>query len=122
MNDNTEVRDELARLAGWRFVQSTDTAAFPHWVNDDGSPCLDAESEYVHPIPNTLDEAAKLHSDWGWNEVVFAPGGRRATASAYRKSTTGMRTSGFQLDEKAARFCVRLAVEKIEHERRGGQP
>lgn len=109
MNENTEVRDELAGLAGW-IRYSTGG-----WRNVDGRFSFD-------PIPNTLDEAAKLHSDWGWNEVVFAPGGRRATASAYRKSTTGMRTSGFQLDEKAARFCVRLAVEKIEHERRGGQP
>ncbi len=115
MNDNTEVRDELARLAFWCKPDPERGRRF--WYNE-----KTAQHSADHPIPNTLDEASKLHPDWGWNEVVFAAGGSRATASAYRKSTPGMQTSGFQFDEKAARFCVRLGVEKIEHERRGGQP
>jgi hypothetical protein len=111
VNDNTEVRDELARLAYWRKPDPERGRLY--WSND-----KTAQHSETHPIPNTLDEAATLHSDWGWNEVVFAAGGSRATASAYRKSAPGMQTSGFRVDEKAARFHVRLAIEKIEHERK----
>jgi hypothetical protein len=115
VNENTEVRDELARLAGWRFVQFTSTASFPHWIvaDDDEYPCLDAEGEYVHPIPNTLDEAAKIGGDWMVRVYVNQHG--VTIAHATNDDAVFERTGDTEL---AARFALRLAVEKIEHERK----
>lgn len=104
MNENTAVRDELARLAGWENHPEYG------WCH--------ADEQYIdgrpHPIPNTLDAAATLPEGWeafknqthGW-WARFRVGELHIPV---RKTNTG--------DEKADRFALRLAVEKIEHERK----
>jgi hypothetical protein len=107
VNENTEVRDELARLAGWKRIGSV-------WVH--GEEQVEVED---HPIPNTLDHAAKLPEGWGWDYMAMEADGMWY-ARAYRPGETLVTMRG--PTELAARFALRLAVEKIEHERRGGQP
>lgn len=61
-----ELRDWHAREDGWLFGK-TETCTFDHWHNADGEPYLDAESEYVHPYPPTLDGAASaMPEGWTW--------------------------------------------------------
>jgi len=122
VNDNTEVRDELARLAGYEKRECENRTGigspiYCAWFKN-GMPDGDIFNGYRdHPIPNTLDELLRLPPGWAW----------------YRNQTHGLyaikedrshlpvrvgNSGDIMLD--AAR--LRLAVEKIEHERKGGQP
>lgn len=71
MKDETNrvLRDELAGLMpqGWTQIDSSANVTFSHWVDKNGDPCLDAECEFVHPIPNDLTTAAACLPDgWYW--------------------------------------------------------
>ena len=116
MNDNTEVRDALARLAFWCKPDPERGRRF--WYNE-----KTAKHSADHPIPNTLDEAAKLPEGWFWSALHDRSNGDFRVAAchigkAIRHEVVGM----WKPSEKTARFETRLGVEKIEHERRGGQP
>jgi len=64
-----ELQDWHARHDGWMFGK-TRTCTFDHWHNADGEPHLDAESEYVHPYPPTLDGAASaMPEGWQWTRT-----------------------------------------------------
>ncbi len=110
MNDNTEVRDELARLAGWRNIAGIG------WCHPNVS-----DDVIQHPIPNTLDEAAKLPEGWAWFvRHCRIPRGEWEAQAVW---LDGVREDaiGYGDTEKEARFSVRLAVEKIEHERKASR-
>ncbi len=124
MNDNTEVRDELARLAGWT---KTTPAMCDHqpvpigsqWHRSTGSGSPGSLTWCIHPIPNTLDEASKLPQGWFWSSI-HDRSDRFCRAAASRISNGIAHEVGgmWKPSEKTARFETRLAVEKIEHERR----
>ena len=131
MNENTKVRDELARLAGFeeRRCQNKTGIGSPFYYSwfKDGKPDSDYSNGYrPHPIPNTLDEAAKLPEGWWyWVNYHGRTDGLKA-GEAIREAVCceavpkhGIRRVRVEADtELAARFALRLAVEKIEHERR----
>lgn len=107
MNDNTEVRDELARLAGWKRIGSV-------WVHAEEQ--VEVED---HPVPNTLDHAAKLPEGWVWDCISRSANGAWYAMAWGSSGEIGCRKQGMQgTTELTARFALRLAVEKIEHERK----
>jgi hypothetical protein len=122
------VRDRIAELERWelvKFIDLTRPGSILRWCHSE----LDWELEHeVHPIPDTLDEAAKLPEGWGGEQVfrmVNAP--YRWYAMARRIGQTRWRYGPEDSDgeaelldpyawgdtEKEARFALRLAV--LEH-------
>ena len=100
MNENTEVRDELAGLAGW--------------IRYSTGGCRNVDGRFsFDPIPNTIDAAATLPEGWVYDYVDFCLGPIVACAKK-----NGEHVHGEGPTELAARFALRLAVEKIEHERK----
>lgn len=96
------IRDELARREGWRFTYSKhfNTETWQRGDRDLGY--------WGHPIPATLDEAAKLPEGWEWARAPLADGNvvwyaRRPTDDGYPIYflDTG--------NEMHARFRLRLA-------------
>jgi len=62
VSDNIEARDYIARAEGWRISHRYCTARAANtvdWFHDKSNTW-----HAVHPIPNTLDEAAKLPEGW----------------------------------------------------------
>lgn len=113
-----ECRDELARIAGWCVVNncSCDLATHgpnSHWTKDTGD-C------YRHPIPATLDEAAKLPEGWiidffqtvdterFWARV--RPRGR--SGYAYDEDGCCLDPNAEGDTELEARFRLRVAIER----------
>lgn len=105
MSDNIEARDYIARANGWawgEFNHRLDTITGWHKVTG-----KIVRPSYYHPIPNTLDEAAKLPDDWTWakwGDGVYVAQCRKNTQVQLEVVDTG--------DEKADRFALRLAVLK----------
>lgn len=115
MNDNTEVRDELARLAFWCKPDPERGRRF--WYNE-----KTAKHSADHPIPNTLDEASKLPDGWVWDCIELGFDNEWYALARKDQAPERLYRGTYGRSETAVRFLVRLAVEKIEHERRGGQP
>lgn len=95
-----DIRDELARREGWKHYHGGTIEET--WLTDDGCESLG------HPIPATLDEAAKLPEGWEWARAPLADGNvvwyaRRPTDDGYPIYflDTG--------NEMHARFRLRLA-------------
>lgn len=113
-----EIRDELARLAGWEY---RDVYMAHRWVKD-------GRCYIKHPIPATLEEAAKLPEGWRWDVssdplptvrgwTAFAPG-RATGASLVRALTDDNYVSHVKVpytgSELYDRFALRLACERAE--------
>jgi hypothetical protein len=101
----TEIRDELARLAGWHRHE-----VHGNWVKPDRRPWTEASDN--HPIPATLEEAAKLPDGWSWwrhhwqGRTVWHGCDGRPFASSPFVPDTG--------NELYDRFALRLACERAE--------
>jgi len=119
MNPNTmnldECRDWLAKEAGWTFR----SAVGNHWwEQSEGDP-----GTATHPIPATLDEAAKLPEGWwfwvnysGTTEFATAdkPFRERYVCEAVTKQTAE-RVRSEASTELLARFRLRVAC--VMHEK-----
>lgn len=104
MSNNRAIRDEIARELKWIWVVESDRSC---WINDNGD-----ESD-EHPIPDTLEEAAKMPKGWTWFRMAnrgrgdlewsaMAAGNEPKTLQEVYISDTG--------DEKPDRFALRLAA------------
>lgn len=112
-----EVRDKLAELRDWVWIDPPDSAHLGHWLHPVYGRSWD------HPIPNTLDEAAKLPEGWYYwinHCSVDKGGGFRETfiCEAVRKKIAGRfdRINAEGPTELEARFRLRLACELAEKE------
>jgi len=120
------VRDRIAELEGW--AKHLANGATPADGEDGFYWMKGGRMQWDHPIPDTLDEAAKLPEGWGGEQVfrmVNAP--YRWYAKARRIGQTRWRYGPEDSDgeaelldphawgdtEKEARFALRLAV--LEH-------
>lgn len=99
-----ECRDELARNAGYKPTQN-------HWHHP-GHGCCHFNS---HPIPATLDEAAKLPE--GWYFSLCQQFGGNWGASASKRPLYETKTGTTELE---ARFRLRVAVERLARQGEGG--
>ena len=100
-----EICDEIARRLGYRYVQSTNTASFPHW--------LDAESNYVHPIEQTLEEASKLPDHWKQYIEQYETGWTAKAVSWDHTKSTKLYEGCSELH---VRFRVRLECMLLDRE------
>ncbi len=117
--DNREVRDELAKLMGWRPVGPTNQIAFSHWVNDRGDPYQDPDGFLgSHPIPNTLDSAdAAMPEGWDWVRVPLPPFPGKQVFHWYATNSTFSVEVPDTGDRKADLFALALAARKAQEPR-----
>jgi hypothetical protein len=111
VTDNRELRDELARVLGWKQHPEIPRV----WWGP--AQTFDDEGTATHPIPNTLDAAAAcLPEGWTWWKVAGAwlscVPGKADEGKAVEVPDTG--------DEIADRFALALAAHKAKESRRGG--
>jgi hypothetical protein len=105
--DNRELRDELARVMGWRF-EGPPKWRHRLWFKDDPLPGHPGDME--HHVPNTLDSAAACLPEGAWqcNDFWwfwFPP------MSPVTKPGAQVRRTG---DEIADRFALALAAMKAK--------
>ena len=106
MNPNTatneELRDWLIEKTGWTKHVFEDENGSSDWYWKNGDRAVDW---YGHPIPNTIDAAAKCLPE-GWKLLIH-----ELTMKAYRGSWATFVTVDRTSDEATDRF--RLAVKAI---------
>ena len=114
MSDNIKVRDEIARMTGYTYVPESSSEVhadnyLAHWVDKDG----DVDAFRDHPIPNTLDEAAKLPEGWAVqiHQCKDFKGNYAWMAHAYLNNGEADCHADCPT-ELEARFALRLAVLK----------
>ena len=116
-----ECRDWLADKAGWVKVKGTYGEGTWRHRSTLHDPC----SNWGHPIPETLDEAARLPEGWLVEIEINSTPECACKASQYKWNPTVLRWlewSGFRVYSQAetellARFRLRVAVEMAENER-----
>lgn len=113
MNENTEVRTQLVVLAGY-IPQHTSGGGtlYGKW----GTTGIAYRWSLDDLIPNTLDEAAKLPE--GWDSWTFERVEKTYVLRVWNERYPKKYVDSVGDTELAARFALRLAVEKIEHERK----
>ena len=88
------IRDELARREGWTTTEHG-------WMNDE-------ETVNDHPIPATLDEAAKLPAPWKLSNLILWAD-NRIVAEAIWPQCENRPIEAIGDTELEARFRLRLA-------------
>lgn len=100
-----EIRDELAMLSGWYIP----TQAPEQWWN--GGISGIGGVLYSHPIPATLEEAAKLPEGWTWMRLPSMPTGRLVWHAFKQDLSNEVPDTGSELYD---RFLLRLRCEQAE--------
>ena len=123
MGDNIEVRNEIARMTRWKApgtpvpptgsdlgdaMASTFTRGRWWRLRIDG----DMDTSPDHPIPNTLDEAAKLPEGWEYEIHNRQVGGVVWAAAIPPGGYWANRSEATGANEKEARFNLCLEVLK----------
>lgn len=108
MNPNTMTIDAICDFYAEREGYRKD--AHVGWIKPDGFPLKDDAGEYIHPIPATLDEAAKLPEGWVWDCVERARNGKWWARAVRDGGQPLYTTASAERDtEMEARFPARLA-------------
>lgn len=101
------IRDELAMMAGWEIDPNR------VWFKEGCVCCVEKWDE--HPIPPTLDEAAKLPEGWRWRRWNGDWMAHNAASENGYLSAQTVPDTGSELYD---RFALRLACERAEREAR----
>lgn len=103
------VRDRIAELEGW--AKHLANGATPADGEDGFYWMKGGRMQWDHPIPDTLDEAAKLPEGWAWKRCFDARG--HEVWEAFRGQPCHVISIPDTGDIKTGLFTLRLAV--LEH-------